>query len=421
MLQEIYEFTEKMLNTSGAKAKQEILREYNENNLVKQFVKITHDPRIVFGIQMKKLEKAMSIVTNDYSPEYCLEDMLEYVSENNTGSDKVLKTVASYIQAQDEKYQDMLMKTFTKQLKLGITAKTINKVWGDNFIFQLEVMRSKSYEKEWHKLVDKEVIATIKLDGMRMIVIKEGDSIQAYSRSARVMKGYEHILSDMKEFPDGLYDGELIYTSNESMKAVDIRQKTASIANTKDGDRSELKYILFDLDLGDKSTYRERREQLFDLTAGKESISVVPKVYEGKEFDKHKNTLMKQVLAAGEEGLMVALADGLYQRKQTDILQKVKPSYSIDLRVKEVYNGLTLNTKDELGGVIVEYKGYPLKVGNGWTEAQRKHYYEHPEEIIGKIIEIEHSGESKNKQGGLSVNFPRVVAVREDKNEESYD
>jgi len=421
MLQEIYEFTEKMLNTSGAKAKQEILREYSENNLVKQFVKITHDPRIVFGIQMKKLEKAMNIITNDYSPEYCLEDVLGYVSENNTGSDEVLKTVASYIQTQDEKYQDMLMKTFTKQLKLGITAKTINKVWGDNFIFQLEVMRSKSYEKEWHKLVGKEVIATIKLDGMRMIVIKEGDSIQAYSRSARAMKGYEHILNEMKEFPDGLYDGELIYASNESMKAVDIRQKTASIANTKDGDRSELKYILFDLDLGDKSTYRERREQLFDLTAGKESISVVPKVYEGKEFDKHKNTLMKQVLAAGEEGLMVALADGLYQRKQTDILQKVKPSYSIDLRVKEVYNGLTLNTKNELGGVIVEYKGYPLKVGNGWTEAQRKHYYEHPEEIIGKIIEIEHSGESKNKQGGLSVNFPRVVAVREDKNEESYD
>ena len=421
MLQEIYEFTEKMLNTGGAKAKQEILHEYSDNNLVKEFVKITHDPRIVFGIQMKKLVKAMNIVTVEYPSGNTLQDMLEYVSENNTGSDEVLKTVASYIQAQKEQYQDMLMKIFTKQLKLGVTAKTINKVWGDNFIFQLEVMRSKSYEKEWHKLLDKEVIATIKLDGMRMIVIKEGNHIQAYSRSARIMTGYEHILNEMQEFPDGLYDGELIYAGNEDMKAVDVRQKTASIANTKDGDRSELKYILFDLDLGNKNTYRERRGQLFELTKGKESISVVPKVYEGKEFDKHKNTLMKQVLAVGEEGLMVALADGLYQRKQTDILQKVKPSYSIDLRVKDVYNGLTLNTKDELGGVIVEYKGFPLKVGNGWTEKERKYYYKYPEEIIGKIIEIEHSGESKNKQGGLSVNFPRVVAVREDKDAESYE
>ena len=429
MIEKVYAFVEEMLNTSGSKAKQEVLAKYSDDTAIKQFVKYTHDPSIVFGIQMKKLEKAMNTLSTDnLLADFSLEDMLEYVAENNTGSNKVLESVVSYIRAQDEKYRDMLMKSFTKQLKLGVTAKTINKVWGNNFIFQLNVMRSKSYEKYVDKLKNKEVIVTIKVDGIRMIVVKDDKGITAYSRSGKVMTGYEHILDELSNLPNGMYDGEVILKHRDNMQAVDVRQQTASLANTKDGDRTGLEYVMFDFVTEEefskqkgKYTYAERRAKLKELTVGKKNISVVTRMYQGDGFDEVSKEIMKRVLDRGEEGLMVADASAVYQFKQTDYLQKMKPSYSIDLRVVDTYDGLTLNTTDTLGGAVVMYKGNELKVGNGWSEDERKLYHAHPELLIGKIIEIEHNGESRNKDGGYGVNFPRFVRLREDKDEESYE
>lgn len=427
MNKEIYTFVNELLETTGAKAKQDILTKYTGDETIQQFVKRIVDPLYVYGIQKRKLENHF----NKYSEEDLqdvkdlqgkpLSELFDYLEKNNTGREEDLKVVIKYIKGEDTEYHDLLMKAVTKQLKLGVTAKTVNKVWGNDFIFLVEVMRSKSYEKEGHKLAGKEVIATIKMDGIRMIVTKKDEDIVATSRSGKLLKGYEHILDEMKDLPNGLYDGELVYTNKEGLKAVEVRQKTSSIANTKDGDRSELKLVLFDMDTGEGKTYKERREELIQLTEGLTNISYVEKVYEGNDFEAHRVDLMKEVLGRGEEGLMVALSDGLYEKKQTDKLQKVKPSYTIDLRVHDIYEGLTYNTSHLLGGVIVSYKGHPLKVGNGWTKEQQEYYIKYPEEIIGKIIEIEHNGESKNKQGGLSVNFPRVVGVREDKDEESYD
>ena len=429
-LAKLKQFTDEITKENGSKYKETVLEKYKDDKQIKHFLSVLLDPNIVFGIQMKKLEKAFESVEFEFDENYdtYLDDMIQYVITNNTGSSEVLKEVVAYIKHMPEQYHDMLSKVFTKSLKLGVTANTLNRVFGKNFIFQLKVMRSKAYDDHKKKLLNKEVIATIKVDGVRMVVLKKDNDIKALSRSGKQMLGYEHILNELKGLPDGLYDGEVVYENKEGLSAVDVRQKTASLANTKEGDRSELEYIVFDhvtLEELDNQkgtiTYEKRRNTLTNLVSNLENISIVPMVYKGKEFDKHVDKLMQFTLESGEEGLMVALADGVYEFKQTDKIQKVKPKYHIDLRVIDTYNGLTLNTQNELGGVIVKYKGFDLKVGTGWTKEQRKLYHEQPELIIDKIIEIEHSGESQNKQGGLSVNFPRIVAIREDKDEESYE
>lgn len=426
-LEKLYQFTEEITKENGAKYKESVLQKYKENEDIKKFLSVLLDPNIVFGIQMKKLEKAFKETSPDYSSDSSLEDMLEYVTKNNTGSNKVLETVVNYIRVQDDKYHDMLKKIFTKSLKLGVTANTVNKVW-EGLIFQLKVMKSKSIEEHEHHLLDKEVIATVKLDGIRMIVIKNDDKIMGLSRSGKIMTGYDHILANYATMPNGMYDGELLYIHRRGMKAVDVRQKTASLANTKDGSRLDLEHVLFDF-VGERDfilkengmPYEARRTMLEYLTQNKKYLSLVPIVFQGVWKEGMKDKLLELMLLKGEEGLMVALADEPYHFKQTHAVQKVKPSYTIDLRVVDTYEGLTLNTQNELGGAIVKYKGFDLKVGNGWSKEERELYYEQPELLIGKIIEIGHSGESSNQNGGLSVNFPRFIRVRDDKDEESYD
>ena len=51
----------------------------------------------------------------------------------------------------------------------------------------------------------------------------------------------------------------------------------------------------------------------------------------------------------------------------------------------------------------------------------RDYYWNNPDEIIGKIVQIKYKGETKNKKGGLSVQFPEFQCVRTDKTEPSYN
>lgn len=80
----------------------------------------------------------------------------------------------------------------------------------------------------------------------------------------------------------------------------------------------------------------------------------------------------------------------------------------------ELYEG-TGKYKGMLGGVYVEYKGNKVGVGSGWNDEQRQKYWDNPNEILGKTIEIAYQAETKNKQGGLSLSFPVVKQVRKDK------
>ena len=74
-----------------------------------------------------------------------------------------------------------------------------------------------------------------------------------------------------------------------------------------------------------------------------------------------------------------------------------------------------------LGLIECDYHGYTLGVGSGFSDKQRRYYWEHPNEIIGKIVQIKYKNETKNKQGGLSVQFPIFQCVRNDKDTPSYN
>ena len=65
------------------------------------------------------------------------------------------------------------------------------------------------------------------------------------------------------------------------------------------------------------------------------------------------------------------------------------------------------------------YKGFPLS--SGFTDEQRNYYWNNPQEIVGKIVEIKYKEETKNKNGGLSAQFPIFQNIRLEKDEESYE
>ena len=87
---------------------------------------------------------------------------------------------------------------------------------------------------------------------------------------------------------------------------------------------------------------------------------------------------------------------------------------TVDLEVLEVLEGEG-KYEGMLGKVRCEYKGNDLFVGSGWSDEERERYWNNPNLLIGKTIEIAYQNETENKDGSKSLRFPVKKCVREDK------
>jgi DNA ligase-1 len=59
-----------------------------------------------------------------------------------------------------------------------------------------------------------------------------------------------------------------------------------------------------------------------------------------------------------------------------------------------------------LSCVMIQHKGYIVRVGSGFSIEQRQEFYQDPNKILGKIIEVQYFEETKNQDGGISLRFP---------------
>jgi len=429
-LEELYQLSNQLKSLSGRIEKEEFIAKHKDNEKWKSFLSSVLDSLKVYGIQSKKLNKALTQSNPLKHNFHSLSDVFSYLEQNNTGKDLDVQLVADYIQSQDSKYHEWLIESITKSFKMGVTAKTVNKALGEDLIFNFDVMLAHPFEKYAHKIKDETMYVTEKLDGIRATFIRENGKITGFSRQGKQLIGYEHIEEELLSILPKInlvFDGELLIKNEDNYKDREVMQQTNSIASSK-GDKSQLSLHLYDIidlhgfKLGkSKFKYKERRETLDNLNKIMEDVKhvyVLPLLYTGADLQE-VSSILSQVEKEGKEGLMINL-DGYYTLTRSNQILKMKTFSSFDEICTGVFEGES-KYKGMLGGITVDYKGYPLSIGSGFTDEQRKLYWDNPEFIIGKIVEISFFRESKNKQGGLSVSFPVFELIRHEKTEPSYN
>ena len=121
------------------------------------------------------------------------------------------------------------------------------------------------------------------------------------------------------------------------------------------------------------------------------------------------------------EGVMANLANAPYSCKRTSDILKVKKMQSADLIITGFEEGEG-RLKGTLGRMNVNYKGGVVGVGSGYTDSERKYIWNHKDELLGKIAEIQYFEQSKNaKTKEVSLRFPVFKCFRDEKKEESYN
>ncbi len=160
----------KELQASSGKKLQKILEENKDNQMLKGVLYFVYNPYIITGLSSKKINKDVSNITLTKVPvengvRIDITRVFDYLESYNTGKDEDIAYIQHYLRFVPAEDRDIYEQIFTKELKLGITAKTINKVWKD-FIPEFNVMLA---EKYWDRMEDLEktkanIIITTKLD-----------------------------------------------------------------------------------------------------------------------------------------------------------------------------------------------------------------------------------------------------------------
>src|SRR5690606_20801028 len=114
----------------------------------------------------------------------------------------------------------------------------------------------------------------------------------------------------------------------------------------------------------------------------------------------------------GYDGLILRDPKGTWTRGSgvTGEIIKLKPVLSFDLRVVGAEEGKGKHA-GRLGAIVVEFQGKKLRVGTGFSDAERKDWWENGEDLIGQIAEIEAMDFSAD---GL-LREPRFKGIRHDK------
>jgi len=135
---------------------------------------------------------------------------MDYLQSHNSGRDEDIMLVQHFIQSQPEGLRDLYTKIVSKDLTLGLTDGTLNKVYGD-FIPVFDVMLAKKFEEHQHKIKGNFVI-TEKLDGNRCVIIKDNGIVKSFTRQGKQYEGLEEIEQDIWGLAQDniVFDGELI-------------------------------------------------------------------------------------------------------------------------------------------------------------------------------------------------------------------
>lgn len=433
-------------NISGKIAKEQTLEKIRDNkkygDMSKKVLYFAFNPYIKTRISSKKFGKKVSVkaekeITN-------LTELLEYL-EGSRGNDINIATVQEYYNtyAVDE-YEKWLVKGLVcKDLKIGATSTTLNKVFGKSFIPQFEVMLSekwvdydkkKGVDKEnWRELIGKDVIATLKIDGNRAeVFVNDDGTVAIFSREGHELEGFVEIEQACQGAEKGfVYEGEFVYIDETGkMNANEKFKKTSSIMRSK-GVKRGVEFIVFDVipiesfkgaEVDKELTCKARKNmaQQFVNELDSPFVRYLEPLFEGT-FDKEKlDTLAEELKMMGEEGIMVQCANSPYEYKRVKHLLKYKSFESVDIKCIDVYEGKSGENIGRLGGIICEYKGYPVNVGIGFSSDQRDSLWEDPTLIVGKIVEIKFFEEFIREDNSYDLRFASFKDIREDKTEESY-
>jgi DNA ligase-1 len=330
-----------------------------------------------------------------------------------------------------EQWNDFYRRILIKDLRCGVSEKTVNKMAKkankDNYkVPVFECMLAHDGANHESKIVGKKLVEP-KLDGVRCITVVDHlkKTVTQFTRNGKVLENFTHITEALEKEIDNIgrsyvLDGEVVSNDFQAlMKQVHRKDNVQA---------QDAKLMLFDIipltefQAGESVLGQKRRTELLrTFKALFETMGCVD-IVDQKLFDLDVLTeeiafkdFNKQMVEEGYEGIMIKDPNAKYQCKRSTAWLKQKPFIEVSLEVKDVEEGTGRN-KDKLGAFICEGlddgKQINVNVGSGFTDANRDEFWNNRDTIPGQIVEVRADAVTQNQDGTYSLRFPRFLRFR---------
>ena len=322
-----------------------------------------------------------------------------------------------------EQWNDWYRRILIKDLRCGVTHKTVNK-HSTMKVPVFECMLADDSKKHEKKMTG-EVYVEPKLDGVRVITIcdVDKDEVKMFSRNGKELMNFPRILEQFDSMLDQMsesmvFDGEVMSDDFQTLMR-EIHRKGG--AKTDDAVLN-----LFDcmpLEYFKEGSYpyalNTRKELLQSFQYGP-NISIVEFVAMDLDDDDGQKQFAdynRLCIDKGFEGIMVKPITGIYECKRSSLWLKVKPFIEVSLKVIDTEEGTGRNV-GKLGALIVEGtdmdKFIKTNVGSGLTDEDRETFWQAKDKLIGQIVEVRADAITQNQEATdeWSLRFPRFLRFR---------
>jgi|LakMenE18May11ns_1017448.scaffolds.fasta_scaffold9934128_4 DNA ligase-1 len=389
-----------------------------------------YNPFYVFGV--RQVPETMGLVDRPNPwPSFwgLLEALRLRTVTGNTARDSIELMSQEF---DSEEWNGLCRRVIIKDLRCGISEKTLNKVLGKSEwkipIFSCQLAQDSNDHPAKLKGTKR---LEVKLDGVRVITVVTGDGVNLFSRNGKPFENFPQIADALTSILEKLpsvnlggrgyiFDGEIVGESFQQL----MRQ-----AHRKGNAKTEgMVYHVFDIvplpyfreGKWDKVqtvrlTHLEQFKSQFETT---DCIRIMP----GMNVDLNTaegHDVMRRFAEAsveqGYEGIMIKDIDAPYECKRSSAWMKWKPTITVDLNIVGFEEGTGRNV-GRLGAIICEGvdndRTIRVNVGSGLSDSNRDEYWAARDELLDRVVEVEADAVTQNQDGSYSLRFPRFVRFR---------
>ena len=343
--------------------------------------------------------------------------------------DAILETMKQFDSVE---WNNLCRRVLIKDLRCGISEKTLNKVLGKTEwripVFSCQLAQDSTDQPKKLKGIKR---LECKLDGVRVLAVVQGTDVTLYSRNGKQFENFPQIAEAIEEhrkaflnIPHGgrfVLDGEIVGESFQKLMKQAHRKSDA----VTDG----MVYHVFDiipLDSFVEGHYNAQQHKRIEMLERVRAL--LPEdgpiqVMNGLDVDldtAEGHDIMQRYAEAavegGFEGIMIKSMDAPYLCKRTDYWMKWKPTITVDLKIVGFEQGTGRNA-DRLGAIICEGddngRHICVNVGSGLSDGDRDEYWRSRDLLLGHLVEIQADAVTQNQDGSYSLRFPRFLRFRD--------
>ena len=329
-----------------------------------------------------------------------------------------------------EEWNGLCRRVIIKDLRCGISEKTLNKVLGKTewkiptFTCQLATDSNDHQSKmKGTKRIE------CKLDGVRVLALCTKNNVTLFSRNGKQFENFPDIEEQLSRVKHRIsletkgpfvLDGEIV---GESFQALMKQAQRKDNAKTKD-----MNYYIFDIvpladfERGFWNAQQHKRTLMLEINQAEiekeTNLGIMPGMnvdLDTAEGHDIMRRFAEDAVAQGFEGIMIKDIGAPYECKRSSFWMKWKPVMTVDLNIVGFEEGTGRNA-GRLGAIICEGvdndRNIRVNVGSGLSDADRDEYWHSRDDLLGRVVEVAADAVTQNQDGSYSLRFPRFVRFR---------